>query len=66
MTRTERIHTRLASAEHHGYIRGYYSHAPGDGWRRWVIESAAPTLGGRTYSTREVEAFLDGIAAVSS
>lgn len=60
--RKDWIWKRLNEAERDGSIAGHYSYSPGDGWTRWVVMGN----GGRatvTYSTREVEAFLDGIRA---
>lgn len=43
-----------------GNVTLAYSYAPGDGWRRWVFSTP---VGSRVFSTREAEAFLDGVRA---
>ena len=57
MTRNDRIATDLDSAQADGALRSWYCYSP-EGERRWVLELAG--FGTRSYSTREVEAYLTG------
>lgn len=59
-TRTDRITTALELAQHAGHVSSWYSYAPGDGRRRWVVATGALE---RTYTTREAEAFVHGLEA---
>jgi hypothetical protein len=59
--RTLRIGAALDAALRDGRIRSWRMEAPGDGWRRWHVD--VPGDGERTWTTRQVEAFTDGLAA---
>jgi hypothetical protein len=60
MNRVTRIRNRLNRAAARGRVTDYYAYSPGDRHgRRWVL--SLPGWITRTCSTRELEAFLDGV-----
>lgn len=62
MGRNEQIRTQLEQLRADGVVRSWYAYAPGDRkGRRWVVETTG--ISTRVFSTREVEAFLQGVRA---
>lgn len=60
-TRNDRIRKALDAATEAGEVLSYYVYAPGDGSRRWVVET--PAHSERSYATAEVEVFIEGLEA---
>lgn len=62
MTRNARIRQELAWLTQHDVVIDWNTHTPGDPRdRRWTVISRR--MGGRTYTTGEVEAFIEGTLA---
>lgn len=60
ITRNELIRRRLEAAERAGIVRSWYCYAPGDGWRRWVVDDQTGT---HVLRTIEAEAYCAGLGA---